>query len=108
MKYMKKIQPYIIAGMTILIVVLAFYVYSINSSVKKYKQEIELFRLKSEKTTTQEQITTVIDNLSIKSRETVKKSDSIIKKIKHEIPKISDTTDNYMLQYIRDFRPKQD
>jgi len=105
---MKNIQPYIIAGMTILIVVLAFYVYSMNSSVEQYKQEIELLRLKDEKTTIQQQTKTVIDDLSIKSNETVKKSDSIIKTIKHEIPKISDTTDNYMVQYIRDFRPKQD
>ena len=105
---MKNIQTYIIAGMTILIVVLAFYVYSMNSSVEQYKQEIELLRLKTEKTTVSEQTTTVIDDLFIKSRETVKKSDSIIKKIKHEIPKISDTTDNYMVEYIRDYRPKQD
>jgi predicted Holliday junction resolvase-like endonuclease len=105
---MKKIQSYIIAGMTILIVVLAFYVYSMNSSVEQYKQEIELLKLKDEKTTVQQQTTTIIDDLSIKSRETVKKSDSIIKTITYEIPKISDTTDIYMLEYIRDFRPKTD
>jgi predicted Holliday junction resolvase-like endonuclease len=105
---MKNIQSYIIAGMTIIIVVLAFYVYSMNSSVEQYKQEIELLRLKDEKTTVQQQTTTVIDDMSITSRETVKKSDSIIKNIKHEIPKISDTTDNYMVEYIRDFRPKED
>ena len=105
---MKNIQSYIISGMTILIVVLSFYVYSMNSSVEQYKQEIELLRLKDEKTTVQHRTTTAIDDLSIKSRETVKKSDSIIKTIKHEIPKISDTTDNYMVEYIRDFRPKQD
>lgn len=105
---MKNIQLYIIAGMTILIVVLAFYVYSMNSSVEQYKQEIELLRLKTESKSVKQQTKTVIDNLSIISRKTVKKSDSIIKTIKHETPKISDTTDNYMVKYIRDFRPKKD
>jgi len=105
---MKNIQTLIIAGLTIIIVGLAFYVYSMNSSVEQYKQEIEILRLKDKKTTVQKQTATIIDDLSIKSRETVKKSDSIIKTIKHEIPKISDTTDSYMVQYIRDFRPKQD
>ena len=105
---MKNIQQYIIAGMTILIVVLAFYVYSMNSSVEQYKQEIELLRLKGEKITVQERTITVIEDLSTTSRGTVKKSDSIIKKIKHEKPIIVDTTDNYMYQYISTYRPKQD
>jgi len=91
-----------------LIVVLAFYVYSMNSSVEQYKQEIELLRLKEEKKVKIIDTGIIIEAISIKSRNTVKKSDSIIKKITHETPKISDTTDNYMVQYIRDFRPKQD
>ena len=105
---MKNIQTYIIAGMIILIIVLAFYVYSMNSSVEQYKKEIELSRLKKEEKSNQNSIENEITTISDKSSETVKKSDSIIKTIKHEIPKISDTTDNYMVEYIREFRPKTD
>jgi hypothetical protein len=105
---MKNIQSYIIAGMTILIVVLAFYVYSMNSSVEQYKQELEILKLKDEKTEVKRKTEFIITDISEISSRSVKKSDSIIKIIKHEIPKISDTTDNYMVQYIRNFRPKQD
>ena len=105
---MKNIQKYIIAGMTILILVLAFYVYSMNSSIEQYKQEIEILRLKDEKAEVERKTEFIITDISEISSISVKKSDSIIKIIKHEIPKIIDTTDNYMVQYIRNFRPKQD
>ena len=79
-----------------------------NSSVDIYKQEIELSRLNDAKLTTQNDINSELNDLSRKSTESVSRSKSIIKKTKHETPKIMDTTDYHMLQYINDFRPKQD
>jgi hypothetical protein len=105
---MKNIQPLIIAGLTIIIVGLAFYVYSMNSSIDLYKQEIEILRLKDEKVLVHENINNEIDDLLNGSEISVRKSDSIIKNIKHEIPKISDTNHVIMVEYIRNFRPKQD
>jgi len=105
---MKNIQPYIIAGMTILIVVLSFCINSMNSDIKIYKQEIELSKLKTDKKSVQKQTDSVISDISVKSTNTVKKSKSLIQKITHETPKIKDTTDIYMYQYISSFRPKTD
>jgi len=102
---MKNIQPYIIAGMTIIIVVLCWFLYSANSSVDIYKKQIELSKLNEEKIIVIEAIGSELNDLSKLSSDNVKKSDSIIKKIKHETPKINDTTDSYMLQYIRHYRP---
>lgn len=103
---MKNIQPYIIAGMTILIVVLFWRLYSMNSTVEEYKEAIELSKLKTAKKSVQKQTYTVITDLIEKSESGVKKSNSIIKKITYEIPKIADTTDYYMLEYIKNYRPE--
>ena len=105
---MKNIQQLIIVGLTVIIVGLAFYVYSMNSSIDLYKQEIEILRLNDEKVLVQENINNEIDDLLNGSEISVRKSDSIIKKIKHEIPKISDTSHYNMVEYVRHFRPKQD
>lgn len=105
---MKNIQSYIIAGMTILIVVLFWFLYSANSSVDIYKQQAELEKLNNEKIIVLEKIDSKLNDLSKLSTETVKKSKKIIKKITHETPKISDTTNMYMLEYISSFRPKTD
>jgi len=102
----KNTQPYIIAGMTIIIVVLAFYVYSMNSDVEIYKKQIELSKLENDKKQVQKQASTVISELSKKSTQTVKKGNLIIKKVTYETPKISDTTGIYMLEYIRNYRPE--
>jgi hypothetical protein len=104
---MKNIQPYIIAGMTILIVVLYWYVYSINSDIDIYKKQIELSKLKTDKKMVIHEIDSELNDLSKLSTTTVVKSKSILKKITHEIPKISDTTGVYMLEYVRNYRPKQ-
>lgn len=103
---MKKIQPYIIAGMTIIIVVLCYFLYSANSSVDIYKKQIELEKLENSKKTVQEKTSTVISELSEKSTKSVKTGNSLIKKLKHEAPKINDTTGIYMLEYIRNYRPE--
>jgi len=103
---MNKTQSYIIAGMTILIVVLFWYIYSINSSIDIYKQEIELSRLNEAKSMTQDNVNSELNDLSKQSTELVKKSKSIIKKITYETPRINDTTGVYMLEYVRNFRPE--
>ena len=104
---MNKTQSYIIAGMTILIVVLCWFLYSANSSVNIYKQQIELQKLNQDKIIVLETIDSELNDLSKLSKETVIKSNSIIKKITHEEPKISDTTGIYMLEYIRNYRPNK-
>lgn len=103
---MKNIQPCIIAGMTILIVVLSWYIYSMNSSIELYKQEIELSKLNEHKSNVQEDINSEMNHLSEKSTESVRRAKLIIKKIKHETPKINDTTGVYMLEYVRNYRPE--
>jgi len=103
---MKKIQSYIIAGMTILIVVLCCFLYSANSDVEIYKEQIKLSKLKTDKKTVQKQTDSVITELSSKSTKTVEKSNLLIKKLNNEILKIRDTTDMYMLEYIRNYRPE--
>ena len=103
---MKNIQSYIIAGMTILIVVLCCFLYSANSSVEIYKEQIELSKLKTDKKTVQIQTDSVITELSGKSTKTVEKSNLLIKKLNNEILKIRDTTDLYMLEYVRNYRPE--
>lgn len=105
---MKNIQTYIIAGMTIIIVVLCWFLYSTNSSVEIQKEQIELSKLKTDKKAVQKQTDSVITELSKKSTKTVDKSNLLIKKITHNEPKIQDTTDAYMYEYISNFRPKQD
>lgn len=105
---MKNTQPYIIAGMTIIIVVLCWFLYSANSSVDIYKKQIEISKLNEEKIIVIEAIDSELNDLSKLSKETVIKSNSIIKKITHEQPKISDTTGIYMLEYIRNYRPNKD
>jgi len=102
----KNIQPYIIAGMTITIVVLCFFLYSANSSVEVYKKQIELSKLENSKKTVQKQSEAVISEISEKSTKTVKNGNLLIKKLKYETPKISDTTGVYMLEYIRNYRPE--
>jgi len=103
---MNKTQSYIIAGMTILIVVLFWYIYSMNSSIDIYKQEIELSRLNEAKSMTRDNVNSELNDLSKQSTESVKKAKSIIKKITYETPKINDTTGVYMLEYVRNFRPE--
>lgn len=103
---MKNIQSYIIAGMTILIVVLCWFLYSANLSVEIYKEQIELSKLKTDKKIVQKQTDSVITELSVKSTKTVEKSNLLIKKLNNEILKIRDTTDLYMLEYIRNYRPE--
>jgi len=103
---MNKTQSYIIAGMTILIVVLCYFLYSMNSSIDVYKQEIELSRLNEAKSMTQDNVNSELNDLSKQSTESVKKAKSIIKKNTYETPKISDTTGVYMLEYVRNFRPE--
>lgn len=105
---MKNIQSYIIAGMTILIVVLFWFLYSANSKVDIYKQQIELQKLNQDKIIVLERIDSELNDLSKLSKESVIKSNSIIKKITHEQPKINDTTGVYMLEYIRNYSPKTD
>jgi len=103
---MNKTQSYIISGMTILIVVLCYFLYSMNSSIDIYKQEIELSRLNEAKSMTQDKVNSELNDLSKQSTESVKKAKSIIKKITYETPKINDTTGIYMLEYVRNYRPK--
>ena len=103
---MKNYQPYIIAGMTILIVVLCWFIYSMNSSIDIYKEQIELSRLKNEKTVVIQELNSELNDLSKLSTNSVVKSKTILKSIQHEQPKISDTTGIYMLEYIRNYRPK--
>jgi len=103
---MNKTQSYIIAGMTILIVVLFWYIYSMNSSIDIYKQEIELSRLNEAKSMTQDNVNSELNDLSKQSTESVQKAKLIIKKITYETPKINDTTGVYMLEYVRNFRPE--
>jgi len=103
---MNKTQSYIIAGMTILIVVLCWFLYSANSSIDVYRQEIELSRLNEAKSMTQDNVNSELNDLSKQSTESVKKAKLIIKKITYETPKISDTTGVYMLEYVRNFRPE--
>lgn len=103
---MKNIQSYIIVGMTILIVVLCCFLYSANSTVDIYKEQIELSKLKNDKKTIQKQTDSVITELSGKSTKTVEKSNLLIKKLNNEILKIRDTTDLYMLEYVRNYRPE--
>lgn len=79
-----------------------------NSDIKIYKQEIELSKLKIDKKSVQKQTDFVISDISVKSTESVKKSKSLIQKITHETPKIQDTTDIYMYEYVSSFRPKTD
>lgn len=105
---MKINQSYIIAGMTILIVVLCWFLYSTNSSVDVYKNQTELQKLNQDKTIIIKKIDSELNDLSKLSKETVIKSNLIIKKITHEQPKISDTTGAYMLEYIRGYRPNKD
>tara|TARA_R110000782_G_scaffold38057_1_gene89668 strand:+ start:224 stop:535 length:312 start_codon:yes stop_codon:yes gene_type:complete len=103
---MKNIQSYIIAGMTILIVVLFWFLNSANSKVDQYKEQIELSKLKEGKTVIFNSLNSQLNDLSKLSSETVIKSNKIIKKITHETTKISDTTDVYMLEYVRNYRPE--
>lgn len=103
---MKNIQSYIIAGMTILIVVLCWFLYSANLSVEIYKEQIELSKLKTDKKIVQKQTDSVITELSIKSTKTVEKSNLLIKKLNNEILKIRDTTDLYMLEYVKNYCPE--
>jgi len=103
---MNKTQSYIIAGMSILIVVLCYFLYSMNSSIDIYKQEIKLSRLNEAKSMTQDNVNSELNDLSKQSTESVKKAKSIIKKITHETPKINDTTGIYMLEYVRNYRPE--
>jgi len=104
---MKNIQPYIIAGIAIIIVVLFWFLYSATSSVEVYKKQIELSKLENDKKQVQKQTLTVISELSKKSTQTVKNGNLIIKKITYETPKISDTTGIYMLEYVRNYRPSK-
>lgn len=102
---MKNIQSYIIAGMTITIVVLCWFLYSVNSTVYIYKKEIELQKLNKYKEISIKKIDSEIKDLSKLSTETVEKANSIIKNIKHETPIVKDTTDTYMYEYIVNYSP---
>lgn len=99
-------QNYIIAGMTIIIVVLAFYVYNLSNKINENDQSGKLTNLKKSKIEAKKETDEVINSISSKSSETVKKSNLIIKKINHETPKIIDTTDARMLEFIRWYRPE--
>ena len=99
-------QNYIIAGMTIIIVVLAFYVYDLSNKINENNQSSKLTDLKKSKIEVKKETDEVINSISSKSSETVKKSNLIIKKINHEVPKIIDTTDARMLEFIRGYRPE--
>lgn len=103
---MKNYQPYIIAGMTILIVVLCWFIYSMNSSIDIYKEKIELSSLKNDKTIVIQELNSELNDLSKLSTNSVVKSKTILKSIQNEEPKISDTTGSYMLEYIRNYRTK--
>jgi len=103
---MKNIQPFIIAGMTIIIVVLFLFLYSSNTDVKIYKEQLELSKLKNSKESVKKQTESVILEIQDKSTKSVEKSNLLIKKITHEKIKISDTTGVYMLDFIRNYRPE--
>ena len=104
---MKNKQPYIIAGMAILIVVLCFFLYNSGTNAKIYEEKIQLKELINQKKSIEKQTDSTFIELSKNSSKSVEESKLIINKIKHEIPKIKDTTDIYMYQYIINYRPKR-
>ena len=104
---MKNKQSYIIAGMTILIVVLCFFLYNSGTNAKIYEEKIQLKELINQKKSIEKQTDSVSINLLKNSEKSVIQSKLIINKIKHETPKVKDTTDIYMYQYIINYRPKR-
>jgi len=101
----KNIQPYIILCLTIIIVGLSWYVYSMNLDIDIYKKQIELSKLKTAKKSNSDTLAKTIENLSNNSTKAVEKSKKLLKKITYEKPVIIDTSGVYMLEYVRNYRP---
>ena len=104
---MKNKQYYINAAIIISIIIFCWLLYYCINQKGIFDEKINLKELIHKKIKVDEKTDSLFIDLSKNSAKSVQKSKSIINKIKHETPKIKDTTDIYMYQYIINYRPKR-
>lgn len=101
-----KVYLIVISALILLMLILSFALYNANANSNVLKKQILINDLNDQKNKNKSDISNTIEDISKNSKDAVKKSEQIINKSKYEKPKIKDTTDAYMLEYIVNFRPE--